>query len=251
MALAWKAGWGAIPSRVRISHPPPFCIFMDKILQHFKKTVGDYDTVANKVVMEDEALQQAIVEAVGLAVDTQCTIIDLGCGTGHGMKMLLDKFVRARVIGIDFSDRMIEKAQKNLVEYADRIELIEADFRAWAMPPAQVIVSGVAIHNISHEEKSLLFKNIYSALAPGGVFINGDFIAGESIEQQTLFDDTYRKFLEANLEGEELSVWIHHAFKEDMPLALSEQGILLKTIGFKPMDVLWQHNNEAVYRVEK
>jgi len=112
-------------------------------------------------------------------------------------------------------------------------------------------MSAVTIHNISHKQKKLLFKKIYDSLSENGVFINGDFIEAEIAELNIQYQAIYRKFLESNLTGEELQVWLKHAFVDDKPMKLSEQFELLKDCGFKEISLLWQFNNEAVYIARK
>lgn len=51
------------------------------------------------------------------------TILDLGCGPGNSTKVLKDKFPKAKVIGADNSDEMLEKARQLYPE----IEFIHLD----------------------------------------------------------------------------------------------------------------------------
>src|SRR6185295_9616984 len=49
------------------------------------------------------------------------TVLDAGCGTGRVTAELLKKLPDGRVIGLDGSEQMIEKARENL---DDRVELM-------------------------------------------------------------------------------------------------------------------------------
>jgi trans-aconitate 2-methyltransferase len=79
------------------------------------------------------------------------SVVDLGCGTGHLTASLLERWPEARVLGVDSSPQMLEKA----VQYAvpGRLEFIEADLRAW-QPKEQfdVIVTNAALQWVPDHE---------------------------------------------------------------------------------------------------
>ena len=222
------------------------------ILTHFTKTVEDYDTVANKVVMKNDEIHDVLINAIRQSSDSRLEILDLGSGTGHGMKLMLKKYKYAKIYGIDFSPKMIVKSTNNLKMYSNRIILIEEDFIKFKFPKKyDVVVSAIAIHNSSHQDKKRLFEKILFALKPGGYFINADFIQGENDQIDRHYKMIYKQYLEQNLKGEELDIWIKHAFKDDQPMKLSDQFKYLKLAGFSNIQLIWQYNNEAIYKAYK
>lgn len=225
---------------------------MDDIKIHFTKTVGDYDTVADNVVFKNDELHEFLIDALDFEIERELKILDLGCGTGHGMGLIARKFPNAKIVGMDFSARMIEKAAVRLAEFGQRMQLIEGDFTEKDfLKGYDAIVSAVAIHNCTHEKKSALFAKIFDSLNDGGIFVNGDFYEHESPLMNQRLQALYRRFLEKNLSGEELQVWLRHAFEEDMPMKLSQQFQILENCGFNRMEIKWLYNNEAVYVAKK
>lgn len=225
---------------------------MDGVFDHFSKNVGGYDTVADAVVMRNDELHRCLVDSIPFDTGGGLRILDLGCGTGHGMRIALERFPSACVVGIDFSRRMIEKSGANLSAFRGRFELREADFNEVDFGMEyDAIISAAAIHNSTHEQKRALFGKIFGSLACGGVFINGDFVAGETPEIDGQYQETYRKYLEKHLSGSELKAWTRHAFGQDQPMPLSEQFAALKEAGFRDTNLVWQFANEAVYVARK
>lgn len=221
---------------------------MDEIYELFSKTIHDYDTVASSVVFRNDEIHQVQVDSLPFAYKNKLQILDLGSGTGYGMRLIAERFPKAVITGIDFSPLMIEKAKDHLTAHAERIALKLEDFRESVFDTQyDAIVSTIAIHNISNEQKSLLFKKIYEALKPGGVFVNGDFYAGETVTIDNDLRKLYEDYLRQNLKGDELKVWLKHAFTEDMPMKLSEQISLLTAAGFDKVEIKWVYNNEALY----
>lgn len=195
---------------------------MDKILSHFSETVDDYDTVADKVVFKNEELHIKLVNAIPFKRDEKLNILDLGCGTGHGMKLVAELFPNSIITGIDFSPKIISKAKEKLLEFSKRVKLIEADFNEISFENYDVIISAIAIHNSTHTQKENLFNKIFNSLNRGGVFINADFFEDEPKEDNEHNQKQYEVFLRDNLSGNELKVWLKHAFEEDMPMSLSK-----------------------------
>jgi len=225
---------------------------MNNIYAHFSKNVNDYDTVSEKVVMKNTELHNALVGAISLDSNAKLDFLDLGCGTGHGMSLILDRFKNSKITGVDFSKKMIEKSKNKLSEFKGRFNLIEQDFNFMELGKNRdAIVSAIAIHNSTDAQKKELFKKIFNSLKTEGIFVNGDFTQAETPELDKQYHSIYRKYIENNLEGHELEVWLKHAFEEDMPMKLSEQFRILKEIGFKEIKLLWQFNNEAVYCAKK
>ncbi|MBI5392684.1 class I SAM-dependent methyltransferase [Candidatus Woesearchaeota archaeon] len=219
---------------------------------HFSKTIDDYDIIADCVVMKNDELHEVIVDSLQYHSHSNLDILDLGSGTAHGMLLLFKKFPLAKITGVDFSHKMIQNARKNLMAYIDRIDLRKDDFNTMVFDKQfDVIVSAVAIHNSSHEQKKLIFEKIYTGLKNNGVFVNGDFIEAEDQQINEEYKQIYKNYLENNLSGNELQVWLKHAFIDDKPMRLSEQFKLLKTVGFKEINLVWQFNNMAVYVAKK
>lgn len=225
---------------------------MNLIRDHFSKKISDYDTLSDKVVMKNDELHNKIISLIPSDVNSPIIICDLGCGTGHGMKLAFKKFKNCKGIGIDFSPKMILKSNQNLKEFQNK-ELICADFTTFNFPKEEydVVISAIAIHNISHEKKEKLFLNIYNSLKKGGIFINADFFLGETKEIDDKYKEIYKNYLMKNLAGKELKIWIKHAFNEDLPMKLSEQFKLLKNCNFSRIDKFWEFNNEAIYLAVK
>jgi SAM-dependent methyltransferase len=98
-------------------------------------------------------------------------VVDLGCGSG----LWAERLVKAhyQVLGIDISEAMISIARKRVPEAEFRIEsLFKAD-----IPPCRAVTSISECFNYLFDSDNdnhtlgQLFRRIYNALAPGGVFV--------------------------------------------------------------------------------
>jgi SAM-dependent methyltransferase len=97
--------------------------------------------------------------------------VDLGCGSGLWAEELAK--ARYRVLGIDISEAMIEIARRRVSDAEFRVgSLFEAE-----IPPCVAVTSLGKVLNYlfdpNNDGQRLvgLFRRVYSALAPGGVFV--------------------------------------------------------------------------------
>jgi trans-aconitate 2-methyltransferase len=92
------------------------------------------------------------------------TVLDAGCGSGRVTAELLKKLPNGRVIGLDGSEQMIEKARAAL---PDEVELIVMDLQELELDdPVDVVFSTATFHWIPDHDN--LFRRIHSVLKPGG-----------------------------------------------------------------------------------
>lgn len=106
------------------------------------------------------------------------TVVDLGSGAGN------DCFVaRAEtgesgwVIGVDFSDEMIAKAQHNAASHGfTNVEFVKGDIEELPLNDntADVVVSNCVLNLVPDKEKA--FGQIYRILKPGGHFSISDVV---------------------------------------------------------------------------
>jgi len=100
-------------------------------------------------------------------------VLDLGFGTGTLTNKLYEG--GCEVFGQDFSEKMIELAQKKMPEAF----LFQGDFYQGIVPELKeqtydFIVGTYSMHHLTDEDKVPFFKEVLSLLKTGGKFLIGD-----------------------------------------------------------------------------
>jgi trans-aconitate 2-methyltransferase len=123
----------------------------------------DWDAATyHRVAGPQEEWARGVIDRLELAGDE--TLLDAGCGTGRVTRLLLERLPRGRVIGVDASPSMIEKARESL---GDRVELIVADLLELELAdPVGVVFSSATFHWILDHRR--LFARLHAALVSGG-----------------------------------------------------------------------------------
>jgi trans-aconitate 2-methyltransferase len=107
-----------------------------------------------------------VVERLELRGDE--VVLDAGTGTGLVTEMVLERLPRGRVIAVDASPAMTERARERLP--ADRATVICVDLLELELPePVDAIVSTATFHWILDHD--LLFARLRAVLREGGQFV--------------------------------------------------------------------------------
>ena len=108
--------------------------------------------------------------------------LDVGCGDGAMSELVLRVAPGAEAVLLDYSEPMLARAADRFGSspnwQAVRGDLRESRWRE-GLPGGDydLVVSGYAIHHLPAERKRELFKEIRALLAPGGMFVNMDFVS--------------------------------------------------------------------------
>jgi ubiquinone/menaquinone biosynthesis C-methylase UbiE len=115
--------------------------------------------------------------------------LEIGCGQGFGMEIILGQFGAAQVSGIDLDPRMVAIAQKHISPHGDRAEVSMGDATAIQAPDQSfdaVFDFGV-IHHVPAWESAI--REVRRVLKPGGIFVF------EEVSKQALDRWVYRLLL--------------------------------------------------------
>lgn len=161
-------------------------------------------------------------------------ILDLGCGDGRLLALVLERFPRASGIAVDFSQTMLERVRQRFA--ADqRVEVREhnLDHRLPELGKFDAVVSSFAIHHVTDERKRELYTEVFRLLAPAGVFCNLEHVSSPTPRLHSQFLATLGK----NAETEDPS---------NKLLDVETQLGWLRSIGFEEVDCYWKWRELAL-----
>jgi ubiquinone/menaquinone biosynthesis C-methylase UbiE len=142
----------------------------------YRKRAANYDFSANLyylIGLREVHYRKRAIEALGLKRGD--TVVELGCGTGLNFPYLLQSIGETgRLIGVDLTDAMLEKARKRVQRNAWRnVVLVEADATVYVFPVGiQGVLSTFALTLIPEYEQ--VIEHAARALTVGGRFVIAD-----------------------------------------------------------------------------
>jgi SAM-dependent methyltransferase len=98
-------------------------------------------------------------------------ILDVGCGQGQSFRLLHDKFLPQRLIGIDIDGRSLQQARMRVAQDNLKVELLQNDGAVLELPDASVnlLFCHQTFHHLVRQEEAL--REFYRVLQPGGLLL--------------------------------------------------------------------------------
>ncbi|MDP9377636.1 MAG: class I SAM-dependent methyltransferase [Actinomycetota bacterium] len=210
----------------------------------FNDQAAGYESQRRRLVPPFDEFYGTAVSALDLAGRPLREILDLGAGTGLLSRRVKAAQPQARLTLLDGAPAMLAEARRALGGDA---QYLQADLIDPLAPgPWDAVVSALAIHHLDDDGKRRLFAGIHAELAPGGIFVNAEQVAGPS----ALFHDVYVAWhaREAERAGVTPDEWT--ASQERMRLdrwaSVEHQLTWLREAGFPDVDCLYKHHCFAV-----
>ena len=155
-------------------------------------------------------------------------ILDLGCGDGRLLALVLSKLPQASGVAVDFSATMLERAGNRFTGDL-RVTVIEHNLDC-PLPDLglfDAVVSSFAIHHLTHERKRVLYQEIFRALTPGRIFCNLEHVSSPTPRLHAQFLAALGQTVESEDPSNKL-------------LDLETQLGWLRSIGFEDVDCHWK-----------
>jgi tRNA (cmo5U34)-methyltransferase len=210
---------------------------------HLKLNVADYDRLIRQLVPGYAAMREAHMALLRklLPAGRRCLVLDLGGGTGALAEAVAETLPLAEVEIWDIDPAMLGVARERCARFGARIRYVERSF-AGPLTPCDAVVACIALHHVKDlTAKGAIYRNIHTALKPGGLFLNADtaIAAGGALREFS-----YREWINAMAphginEAEaraHFASWAH----EDYYPPLTAELRLVGEAGFADPECFWR-----------
>jgi tRNA (cmo5U34)-methyltransferase len=215
--------------------------------QAFSEAAPEYDTWVKQALPAYDELFSVAVEIIPFAHDRPLEIVDLGAGSGLFTRHVQTVYPKARFTLVDASIEMLDLARKRFQHKAGSFTFVEQRLEDFGEPEGfEVVISSLAIHHLEDADKRSLFKRIFTALRPGGVFINVDQIKAQPPFDQLYWETWLDKVRAAGASETKIQTSISRRREFDRDASLSDQLRWLQEAGFAA-DCIYKHYFVAVF----
>ena len=208
---------------------------------HLHVMIADYDRFIRTAIPHYETMRAVQLELLARCLPVDGCVIDLGGGTGALARAVAEKFSSVRVEIWDTDPAMLEVARERCAEFGDRVHFIERSFTD-ALPTCDAVVACIALHHVKDiRAKGKIYRNIFQALRPNGIFANADCVMSETPAVRAASYDSWAKFMEEQgLSHTEAQQQFAQWAKEDYYPSLAIELRLLAAAGFSEPDCFWR-----------
>lgn len=205
-----------------------------------------YDSERHRLVPCFNEFYGSAAELVARCFPSAPRILDLGAGTGILSAAIVDRVSAGRLTLLDASADMLQRAAMRLARCRPDI-VVQPLTAELPCGPFDAVVSALAIHHLSDEEKCSLYARVFSVLSSGGIFINAEQVAGKSVRLQGLFEATHldaaRRLGSSEAEIEGAIARMHH----DRCATVADQIAWLEQAGYEDAECFFRSFRFAVF----
>ena len=144
---------------------------------HLKLRVAEYDDLIRQLVPAYPVMRPVQLDLVALGLPPAgagALVLDLGGGTGALAAAIAERFPAATVEIWDTDPDMLATARERCTRFGDRVRYVERSFTD-PLPRCDAVAACIALHHVKDlKVKAGIYKNIFAALKPGGMFVNAD-----------------------------------------------------------------------------
>jgi len=221
------------------------------VKEAFDRSAQIYDRARRQLVPCFDDFYGTAIDRIPFAPADRFDVLDLGAGTGLFSSLVAEAFPLARFTLLDVSAEMLARARQRLAEREDRFTYLQRDFSQALPGQYDLVLSALAIHHLSDDDKRSLFARIFAALRPAGAFINADQVLGPTPALESAYDQAWLRQARAlGVTDEDLLPAIER-MKEDRTAPLEPQLAWLRDAGFREVDCWYKSYRFAVYSGSK
>lgn len=192
-----------------------------------------------------------IAEASARVSPAAKSLLDIGCGAGNYSLKILERLPHLDVTLIDLSRPMLDRALERISQVnSGKITPLQGDIRELQLGEGQfdIICAAAVLHHLREDDEwRAVFSKLYQALRPGGSLWISDLIEHSDPRVHELMWARYGEYLS----GLKDDAYRDHVFayiaQEDSPRPLMFQLDLLRTVGFKSVEVLHKNSCFAAF----
>jgi tRNA (cmo5U34)-methyltransferase len=224
-------------------------IVADEVQASFNARATVYDGNRRFLIPNFDEYYSVGVSALSYQGDCP-RVLDLGGGTGLSTAFLLERYPRAHVTLLDFSEEMLTVARERFKDNTN-VSFTVGDYRVYQPRERfDIIISGLSIHHLTFEEKRKLVAKAFGLLEGKGEFFNADLVRCVDGRLEQEMQSRLRAFLRENMSEEEVQRFIASQ-RIDIPATLDEQLFFLRSAGFELVECLYRYWIYGVFYAQK
>ena len=216
-----------------------------------ERSIPFYDEVMNLAIFFIREHLQTIQKSSGIPV-----IYDLGSSTGNLLLRLAASLeeckMKAHLYGIDNALAMIERAQLKNAAMGFNIDFFQADFLTFDFKPTHVFLAFYTMQFVRPLQRKDMIQKIYNCLNENGIFLFAEKVISDDSRLEAQMIECYYNY-KAKQGYTHKEIYKKREALENVlvPYSVSENCTMLKSCGFKHVEILFKWVNFTLFLVRK
>jgi tRNA (cmo5U34)-methyltransferase len=220
---------------------------------HLNLRVEEYDELIRKLVPAYPAMRPVQLDLLALSVPEEAgLVLDLGGGTGALAAAIAERFPGATVEIWDTDPHMLATARERCARFGVRVRYVERSFTD-PLPSCDAVAACLSLHHVKDlAVKGGIYREVFAALRPGGIFVNADTTAPAT---PALHDHAFQRWAESMrphgiAKREAFDHFASWALEDYYPPLFTELRMLAEA-GFAEPECFWREAAAAVFGAMK
>jgi tRNA (cmo5U34)-methyltransferase len=211
----------------------------------------DYDAQISDVLPYYLSFHQETISLIKSLLTSPKVWMDTGCGTGSLVSKAIEEFPYTKFLLVDPSEGMLDQARKKMLSYPiGRLEFLQAyptqEFSQNLKENPDIITAIQCHHYLSHEGRAKATRVCYDLLKEGGIYIIFENIRPLTEEGTAIGKQYWINFqLSHGRNEKEIQKHLERFDTEYFPITVEEHLELLRSTGFKTVELFWYSYMQA------
>lgn len=211
----------------------------EEMASFFDQRAGGYDAHMQRSLSDADTYYRKLAEPIK-RTQAPIEILDIGCGTGLEIAAVLDAAPNAHLTCVDLSNEMLDKLKDKYPQ--DAVKTIRASYLElnYGREQYDAALSSMTLHHLLPDEKRPLYRRLLTALRPGSLYIEGDYMVSPAEMDRMLAH--YQALPPEMKQGR---------YHVDIPLSLEQQFTLLNEAGFIDTRTIYEAGETIILTAQK
>ena len=207
-----------------------------------KEVTSCFANMLERSIPDYKSMRALVYEVGSKFIKPNSTVIDIGCSTGLAVEPFVkDHGHENKFLLIDNSPSMTEACRNKFADLKDSVRVEQGDLWEFLPLPEEVslVLSIFSLQFMPTAYRQKLISDIYETLKPGGAFIFVEKIISENMDE--LIVEHYYDMKRQNGYTEEQIQAKRKSLENVLSPLKAEWNVdMLKTAGFKKVDMFWR-----------